>query len=479
MHFPEHATTFARLREQVVGIDTKIPLLDGTLRPYVFLDNAASTPTFRSVLDRMAEFLPWYSGVHRGMGYKAVVATEVYDQTRRIAGEFVGADLSKNVVLFGKNTTESINKLASHFPFSATDIVITTAMEHHSNDLPWRKHCTVLHVGTLPDGSLDLDALRRELRRSAGKVRLVAVTGASNVTGICNPVHEIAAWAHEAGAKIFVDAAQLVAHRPVDMLPDSDPGHIDFLAYSSHKVYAPFGIGVLIGPTEFFLAGDPEYVGGGTVAYVGLDSVEWGNLPQKEEAGSPNVVGSVALAEAIAVLRSVGLEEIAHHEQRLLRYAIGKMRKLGGTRIFGPTEDISKKVGVLPFTVDGMDHALVATILSTEGGIGVRNGNFCAQPYMRKLLDVSPEEERQKRAARCDNPTLPGMVRASFGCYNNDEDIDRFIETLTKIVRKEYVGSYSLHPVTGMYVAKGYNVIAATHFGHFDPLRSSPAGREA
>ena len=479
MQLPERATTFARLRAQVVGIDTKIPLLDGTLRPYVFLDNAASTPTFQAVLDRMQEFLPWYSGVHRGMGYKAVVATEVYDQTRRIAGEFVGADLSKNVVLFGKNTTESINKLASHFAFHPSDLVITTAMEHHSNDLPWRKHCPVLHIGTLPDGSLDLDALRDEIRRSAGTVRLVAVTGASNVTGICNPIHEIARWAHEAGAKIFVDAAQLVAHRPVDMLPDNDPGHIDFLAYSSHKLYAPFGIGVLIGPNEFFVAGDPDDVGGGTVAYVGLDSVEWGSLPQKEEAGSPNVVGSVALAEAIGVLRSVGLEAIADHEQRLLRYAIGKMRTLGGTRIYGPTEDISKKVGVLPFTVDGMDHALVATILSTEGGIGVRNGNFCAQPYMRKLLDVTPEEERKKRAARCDNPTLPGMVRASFGCYNNEEDIDRFVETLTKVVRKEYAGSYSLHPITGMYVAKGYDVAASAHFGHFDAHRLHTQGREA
>jgi selenocysteine lyase/cysteine desulfurase len=155
------------------------------------------------------------------------------------------------------------------------------------------------------------------------------------------------------------------------------------------------------------------------------------------------------------------------------------MRKLGGTHIFGPTEDISRKVGVRPFTVDGMDHALVATILSAEGGIGVRNGNFCAQPYMRKLLDVSPEEERAKRAARCDNPTLPGMVRASFGCYNNEADIDRFMEMLTKIVRKEYMGKYSLHPLTGMYVAEGYDVSAGSHFGHFDAPRRTPSEREA
>jgi selenocysteine lyase/cysteine desulfurase len=477
MQRSEHTAAFAGLRDQVVGIRTPIPLLDGTRRPYVFLDNAASTPTFQGVLDRMSDFLPWYSGVHRGMGYKAVIATQVYDQTRRIAGEFVGADLTRNVVLFGKNTTESINKLASHFRFGADDLVITTAMEHHSNDLPWRKHCRVLHVGTLPGGGLDLAAMEREIKAARGRVRLVAVTGASNVTGICNPIHEIAAWAHAAGARIFVDAAQLVAHRAVDMLPDDDPGHLDFLAYSSHKLYAPFGIGALIGPREFFLAGEPEYVGGGTVSYVGLDEVEWGSLPHKEEAGSPNVVGAVALAESIAILESIGMSAIAAHEQRLLQYAIGKMASLPGVRIFGPTDDLSQKVGVLPFTVEGMDHALVATILSIEGGIGVRNGNFCAQPYMRKLLDVTPEEEREKRAARCDNPVLPGMVRASFGCYNNEEDVDLFIEMLGKILRKEYRGRYALHPFTGMYVVEGFDISSAVHFGHYDALRFSPERR--
>jgi selenocysteine lyase/cysteine desulfurase len=472
-HFEQQAV-FARLRQQVVGIQTPIPLLDGTRRPYVFLDNAASTPTFQGVLDRMSAFLPWYSGVHRGMGYKAVIATQVYDQTRRIAGEFVGADLTGNVVLFSKNTTESINKLAAHCHFGPDDVVIATAMEHHSNDLPWRKHCRVVHVGTLPGGALDLDAMQREIRAAKGRLRLVAVTGASNVTGICNPIHDIAAWAHEAGAKIFVDAAQLVAHRPVDMLPDDDPRHIDFLAYSSHKLYAPFGIGVLVGPKEFFQAGDPEYVGGGTVSYVGLDSVEWGSLPHKEEAGSPNVVGAVALAESIAILEAIGMSAIAEHEQALLGYAIGKMKKLPGVRIFGPTDDLSSKVGVLPFTVEGMDHALVATILSIEGGIGVRNGNFCAQPYMRKLLDVTPEEEKAKRAARCDNPVLPGMVRASFGCYNNEEDVDLFLEMLGRILRKEHRGRYALHPFTGMYVVEGFDISSAVHFGHYDALRFRP-----
>src|SRR5258708_3617445 len=189
--YPEHGVmeedsrllTLADLRDEVVGIDTKIPLLGGTQRRYVFLDNAASTPTFRSVLRCIEEFMPWYSGVHRGMGFKAMVATNVYEQTHRIAGEFVGADLNENVVLFGKNTTECVNKVANRFDFKPDDVVITTVMEHHSNDLPWRKYCKVIHVGIRPDGGINLDALDQELRNRKGSVKLVAISGASNVTG--------------------------------------------------------------------------------------------------------------------------------------------------------------------------------------------------------------------------------------------------------------------------------------------------------
>ncbi|MBI1806943.1 MAG: aminotransferase class V-fold PLP-dependent enzyme [Ignavibacteria bacterium] len=468
----------ADLRNQVVGIDTTIPLLDGSKRRYVFLDNAASTPTFRSVLKCIEEFLPWYSGVHRGMGFKAVVATNVYDQTHRIAGEFVGADLQRNVVLFGKNTTESVNLLARRFNFATDDVVISTMMEHHSNDLPWRKYCKVIHVGIMEDGGVDLSVLKSELQKHKGKVKLVAVSGASNVTGICNPIHEIAEWAHEVGAKIFVDAAQLAPHRPIDVLSNDDPRHIDFLAYSAHKIYAPFGIGVLVGPIEFFAKGDPDFVGGGTVSYVGLDDVEWASPPQKDEAGSPNVVGAVALAEALTILNAVGMETITEHETQLLEYAISRMKNLPGIRIYGPTENLGRKVGVIPFTVGGMDHALVATILSMEGGIGVRNGNFCAQVYMRKLLNVSPEEEKMKRAARCDNPILPGMVRASFGCYNNEEDVDMFIEMLDRIVRKQFRGTYAIDPITGMYSMNGYTVDASAHFRFFDPHKPTTTGEE-
>ncbi len=471
--------TTADLRREIVGINTKVPLLDGSSRRYIFLDNAASTPTFRSVLRTIEEFMPWYSGVNRGLGFKAVVSTEVYNQTHRAAGEFVGADLSQNVVLFGKNTTECVNQLSRHFHFLENDIVLTTLMEHHSNDLPWRKYAKVIHSGILDDGSVDLAALRQQLKIHAGKIKLVAISGASNVTGICNPVHEVAEWAHEIGAKIFVDAAQLVAHRPVNILPNDHPQHIDFIAYSAHKLYAPFGIGVLIGPSEFFAGDTPDFVGGGTVSYVGIDEVEWTGLPHREEAGSPNVVGAVALSESIAMLRSVGMQAIADHEHHLLEYAIPKMEKLPGVLIYGPVRNVKNKVGVIPFNIEDMDHSLVATILSTEGGVGVRNGNFCAQVYMRALLHVSQEDEKMKRASRCDSPILPGMVRASFGCYNNEEDVDIFLDMLDRVCRKEYRGRYSIDPLSGMYVAEGFNIQPAEYFQRLRKLEEGTLIAEA
>ncbi|RPH34693.1 aminotransferase class V-fold PLP-dependent enzyme, partial [bacterium] len=293
------------LRNQIVGCDRRVPVLDGSERPYIFLDNAASTPAFRQVLDAVEEFLPWYSGVHRGTGFKSLLATEVFDAAHDAVGRFVGADLNVNTVIFTKNTTECVNKLANRMNFRPGDLVITTMLEHHSNDLPWRKHASVLHVGITPDGHPDLQMMRRLLEQHKGRVKLVAVNGASNITGICSPIHDIAAWAHAAGARIFVDAAQLAPHRPIGMLADGDPRHVDFLALSAHKMYAPFGTGALIGPIAFFEEGDPDIVGGGVVDVVTLETAVWNRPAHKEEAGSPNVVGGVALAEAVTVLQSI------------------------------------------------------------------------------------------------------------------------------------------------------------------------------
>jgi selenocysteine lyase/cysteine desulfurase len=308
-----------------------------------------------------------------------------------------------------------------------------------------------------------------------GRVALVALSGASNITGICNPVHDIARWVHAAGGRLFVDAAQLAPHRPIAMLPDDDPGHIDFLALSAHKMYAPFGIGVLVGPRAVFEQGEPEMVGGGVVEIVNVDHVVWNNPPHKEEAGSPNVIGGVALAAAIGVLQSVGMETIAAHETELLTYAYRKLKAIRGISLYGPTDNLAEKVGTITLNVENHHHALVAAILGIEGGIGVRNGCFCAHPYVKHLLRVSPEEDARFTAEVMagDKSHMPGMVRASLGCYNNESDLDALAEMLERIVRGEYRGRYRQDPRTGAFSVDGHVFDFTRYFPYVAP---SPAG---
>ncbi len=454
-----------------MGIDTEVPLRDGSRVPYVFLDNGASTPSFRHAFDVMAEFMPFYSGVHRGTGFKSILATQVFDESHNIAGKFVGADLDANTVIFVKNTTEAVNKLANRVDWKDGDVVITTMMEHHSDDLPWRRHAKVLHIGVNDKGYLDMEGLRAAFAAHAGHVRFVALTGASNITGIINPIHEVARLAHEHGAHIFVDAAQLAPHRGIDVLPENDPGHIDFIAYSAHKMYAPYGIGVLIGPKEFFSQGDPDMVGGGVVDVVELDMVAWSAPPAREEAGSPNVPGAVGLAAAINMLDAVGMDKVAAHEYDLVSYAIARMKEIPGMIIYGPVdeEELRDKVGVISFDIVGVPHAKVAAILSVEGGIGVRNGCFCAHPYVKRLLKLSEEDSERltKEMLDGDRSHLPGMVRASFGCYNNREDVDRLITMLQRIAKGDYADDYELDSRSGTYWPKDFDYAFAEYFPHF------------
>jgi cysteine desulfurase / selenocysteine lyase len=366
------------VRSSIVGVDVEVPLLDGSHRPYVNFDNAASTPALRPVADKVNEFLDWYSSVHRGSGFKSQVSTHAYEEAHRIVCDFVGADPATHAVIFGKNSTEALNKLARRLPLRRDDVVLTTLMEHHSNDLPWRAVAHVEHVRVTPDGALDLEHLQALLRQYAGRVKVVAVTGASNVTGYINPVHRIAEWAHAAGAQILVDVAQLAPHRAVDMRPDGDPAHLDYVVLSAHKMYAPFGTGALIGRAATFLQGDPDMVGGGTVDIVTVKDVKWAGLPDREEAGSPNVVGAVALAKTMLCLQEIGMDALAAHEARLTAHLLSRVTGIYGVQVYGIADParVTEKVGVVPFNLAGMDHYLVAAILSAEGGIGVRNGCF-------------------------------------------------------------------------------------------------------
>jgi selenocysteine lyase/cysteine desulfurase len=445
----------AGLRQRIVGIDQQVPVLDGRLVPYVNLDNAASTPALADVLEAVNRFMPLYASVHRGTGFKSRLSTAAYDRAHEIIGHFVGAELDTNAVIFGKNTTEAINKLSYRLQLPRDAVVITTQLEHHSNDLPWRSKAEVVHVRATPEGRLDEEDFDRQLARHAGRVALVAVTGASNVTGFLQPVHRLARKAHAVGARILVDAAQMAPHRQVDMRPDDDPEHLDFVTLSAHKMYAPFGTGALVGPKAVFLQSAPEYTGGGTVEVVTLDDVAWAGLPDREEAGSPNVVGAVAMAAAAKVLMDVGMDRIAAHEEALLRYAVEGLLSVPGVTIYGEIDParMNEKVGVIPFNLERMSHFLLAAILGYEGGIGVRSGCFCAHPYVVHLLNLDHDEAATWRdqILHGDRSHMPGMVRMSFGCYNSQEDVDRLVEMLERVARGSYLGDYRLDVRSGEY----------------------------
>lgn len=422
---------------RTIGLNQKVPLTSGKRSRYINFDNAASTPAFESVFSFIQRFMPWYSSVHRGTGFKSQVSSNLYDQAHEIAADFVGANRSENTVIFTKNATEAMNKLSFRFPFISDSIVLTTEMEHHSNDLPWRDKAKTIHIKVTESGELDLSDLKTKLDMYKERVSLVCVSGASNVTGLVQPIHTIAEMVHGYGAKILVDAAQLAPHRKIDILPNDDLAHIDFLIFSAHKMYAPFGTGVLIGPRELFLESSPEYSGGGTVESVSLEDIVWAGLPDREEAGSPNVVGAIALAKAITELEKLGMDQIATHEQLLTSYALKKLRSIEGLTIYGNPN--SERVGVISFNIAGFSHSEVATALSAEYGIGIRNGCFCAHPYVVKLLKLSDSEITNWRTnlRNGNKADMPGLIRISFGCYNTLDEIDQLFLALSSIVSRQ------------------------------------------
>lgn len=438
------------------GIEVEVPVLDGTQRRYINFDNAASTPAFKSVQQAINHFILYYSSVHRGTGFKSQLSTHFYEAARQAVLRFVGADPDAHTCVFGKNTTEAINKLARRLRFTPErDIVLTSGMEHHSNDLPWRAVANTIHAKLTSDGRLDESDFDAQLERYAGRIALVAIAGASNVTGYLNPIHRLAGKAHRAGAQILVDCAQLAPHRKVDMRPPDHPGHLDYVALSAHKMYAPFGTGALIGKKETFEHGDPDLTGGGTVEIVTLNDVVWAEPPDREEAGSPNTVGAIALGAAIHQMDSIGMEAVARHEADLTAYALSQLQKVSDLEIYGEQEPQSAadRLGVIPMQMKNRSHFLTAAILGYEFGIGVRSGCFCAHPYILHLLHLTDEQARsvRKRMINGDRSDMPGLVRASFGLYNTREEIDAFVEALKRIAHGEYEGKYIQDSASGEY----------------------------
>jgi selenocysteine lyase/cysteine desulfurase len=322
-------------------------------------------------------------------------------------------------------------------------------MEHHADLLPWRFRSGHIIVGLTEQGHIDLNAIEHELRKANGGIGLVAVCGASNITGFVSPIHEIAELAHSHGAKISVDAAQLAPHHRIDVRPSGDPKHLDFISFSGHKMYAPYGAGVLVGPRDFFV-GLPEVMGGGAISMVTWEDTYWADLPDREEAGSPNVVGAVALGVAIETLLELGFDNMLKHERALGTRVLEGLSGIPGVGVLGSTEQCNRgRLALASFVVEGTDHGLAAAALSHEWGIAVRHGCFCAHPYMIHLLHMSKAEV----GAVVDDVTtgrrrkaMPGAVRASLAPYNTENEVDRFLEAVNDLAHGRVRARYSATP---------------------------------
>ncbi len=432
---------------RLMGADTQVPLVTGEQRRYVNLDYAASAPALQQVRDAVGEVLTWYSSVHRGAGFKSRASTAAYEGARESIRRFVNGR-SDDAVIITRNTTDSINLLAGTLPEGTH--VIAFAGEHHANLLPWKRcEVTYLPIPETPEEMLDrLEATLKALPPCADP-HLVAITGASNVTGEIWPVAEVAKIAHDNEARLLVDAAQLAPHAPIDMQRDG----IDYLALSGHKLYAPYGAGALIGERDWLSAGDPFLRGGGAVKLVTVEETVWADLPDRQEAGSPNVIGAVALGVACDTLAQAGMDRIAAEEAELLAYARQRTAEIDGFEHYRIWPSEHPRVGLMTFNLRGVPYDLLAAALSAEHGIGIRHGCFCAHPLMMRLLRIDDSEAHRLIEANrgTSHERLPGAARMSLGLGSTRADVDAFADALRAIATDGPRWTYSVDAGTDQY----------------------------
>ena len=401
------------IKNNIEQIRQDFPILNETVHKHklVYLDNAATTQKPLSVIKKIEEgYTRQNANVHRGVHFLSQMATEAHEDARKTVQNFLGAEHSHEII-FTRGTTESINLVAYSFGetfLKEGDEIIVSEMEHHSNIVPWqllrtRKNITIKVIPFNEKGELDLDVYESLFTE---RTRLVAVNHVSNVLGTINPVKDLVKIAHEHNAAILIDGAQSVPHISVNV-KDLD---VDFYVFSGHKIYGPTGMGVLYGKEKWLDAMVPYQGGGEMIAQVSFENTTFNELPYKFEAGTPDFIGSTALAEAIRYVQNIGMDEIAAYETYLLNYATEKLKNLGDIRIFGTSEH---KSAVISMQVGDIHHYDIGTLLD-KLGIALRTGHHCAQPIMKHF-------------------GIEGTLRASFALYNTTEEIDALISGIERV----------------------------------------------
>lgn len=401
-----------------------VPLVTGDWQPYRHFDYAATTPALAAVWEQVTQTVRSYGSVQRGDGWNAVQTSDRYRSARASVGAFVGAR-PEDVVVFTRNTTDSLSLLARSLPVGTS--VVHLVSEHHANMLPWRQGRVICLP--LPARADDVPGVVDAALAGLPELpHLVAIAGASNVTGELLPVRAVADVAHRHGARVVVDAAQLAAHAPLDMAALG----ADYLALSGHKMYAPFGAGALIGRRDWLDEAEPYLPGGGAVRQVDARGQSWADSPERHEGGTPNVIGAVALGTAADLLAAFGLGRLAKREARLHGVLRDGLTQIPGVQPLAMWPG-QPGVGIVTFTVDDLSPWLLSAALSAEHGIGVRVGAFCAQPLVSELLG---------RTASCSASVSDAAVRVSIGLGTTAEDIEYLVDAVRSIVsdgpRTEY-----------------------------------------
>ena len=427
-----HRDSIDDLRKLFVGLDKKVNINGkGRIVPINF-DNAATTPPFKRVVKRVLETTEYYGSIARGDGQKSQYCSDLYEECRRYILKYFNAPEEIYTAIFVGNTTDGLNKLSNILINNKEDIVITTRMEHHSNDLPWRNKCDLKYVEVNEDGRININEIEELIERYKEKVKYITITGASNVTGNINDIRKISGLIHKYGGKIIVDGAQLVPHKKIYMYKKDSLENIDFLVFSGHKIYAPFGSGAIIGLRKDFNNNLPDTKGGGTVEYVIDNNQLWLNTPEKNEAGTPNLFGAVAIMEAMKEIENIGFERIEKNEKELLQYLINGLKELNRVKLYADNDCIDDRLGILVFTIDGMKYYEVGEKLSEIKAIGVRQGGFCSHPYTRRVLGI-PNNQLQEYINK---NGIPGLVRVSLGIYNSKKEANIFLETVELLCRR-------------------------------------------
>ena len=427
-----HRDNIDEIRKLFIGLDNKIVINGKKQVIPINFDNAATTPVLKKVMRAVLKASENYGSIARGDGQKSQYSSDLYEECRRYVINYFNAPLNKYTAIFIGNTTEGINKLSNILIENKNDIVITSRMEHHSNDLPWRGKCDLKYVEVDEKGRIIMEELEEMFSIYQDRIKYVTITGASNVTGYITDIRRVAKLAHKYGAKLIVDGAQLVPHRAINICGKEDDDYIDFLIFSAHKVYAPFGSGAIIGLRGELEKYPPDTKGGGTVERVLDDEIIWLSTPEKNEAGSPNFFGAVALMQALKEMNKIGFELIESNEKKLLKMLIDGMKNFERVILYGDNENIEDRLGIMVFNIDRLCYEMVGEYLASIRGIAVRQGGFCAHPYTRRLLGIKSNEieEYIKKNG------MPGMVRVSLGAYNSEKEVNIFLETIEYICKK-------------------------------------------